>query len=104
MGVLLKIMLPLSDIGAIAHLIAGTFWLFVLPGWCIMLPWQKEFELLERAVIGILAAAGLFTIASYYAGLIGIHIRIHTVLFPLLTIALSGAIALWRGKQTKKPA
>jgi hypothetical protein len=94
MGVLLKIMLPLSDIGAIAHLIAGTFWLFVLPGWCIMLPWQKEFELLERAVIGILAAAGLFTI----------HIRIHTVLFPLLTIALSGAIALWRGKQTKKPA
>lgn len=97
-GVLLKILLPLSSLAEISRLIAGVFWLFVLPGYCIMLPWQKELVLMERAVIGMLAAAGLLAIASYYLGMAGVHIRSHTVLLPALVIAASGALCAWRAR------
>jgi uncharacterized membrane protein len=104
LGALIKILLPLSSINAVARLTLGIFWLFALPGWCITLPWRNEFELKERLVVGILAAGGLFAITSYYLGLLGIHVRTHALLLPAVTIALSCAIYFWSsGKAPKKP-
>jgi uncharacterized membrane protein len=103
LGILIKILLPLSSIGAVARLTFGIFWLFALPGYFIMLPWRNELELKERAIVGILAAGGLFAITSYYLGLLGIHVRSHALLLPAVTIALSCAIYFWRaGKAPKK--
>ncbi|MEM2916065.1 MAG: hypothetical protein QXT19_01785 [Candidatus Woesearchaeota archaeon] len=91
-GIILKILFPLSGIAEIARLIGGVFWLFVLPGWCIMLPWRNEIELKERIVVGMLAAAGLFAMASYYFGILGVHIRIHTFLFPIIVPVVSAIL------------
>jgi hypothetical protein len=89
LGIILKILFPLSSITEIAKLIGGALWLFALPGYCIMLPWRSEIELKERIVVGMLAAAGLFAVASYYFGIIGLHIRYHTILFPIIVVLVS---------------
>lgn len=89
LGIILKILFPLSSITEVAKLVAGVVWLFMIPGYCIMLPWRKEIELKERVVVGMLAAAGLFAIASYYFGIIGLHIKYHTILFPIIVVLVS---------------
>ncbi len=91
-GIMLKILFPLSGIAEIAKLIGGVFWLFTIPGWLLMIPWRNEIELKERIVVGMLAAAGLFAIASYYFGIAGLHVRYHTLLFPILVIVISAII------------
>lgn len=93
-AIMLKVLFSLAPVGVIAKLVGGVLWLFVLPGYCIMLPWQKELELKERVVVGMLAAAGLFAILSYYLGLAGLHISMHTWLFPPIVV-LATAVLLW---------
>jgi len=102
LGIILKILFPLSSITEIAKLVGSVLWLFALPGYCIMLPWRKEIELKERIVVGMLAAAGLFAIASYYLGIIGLHIKYHTILFPIIIVLAS--IILINSKKFMKHA
>ena len=93
-AVVLKVLFSLASFMTIAKLVGGVLWLFVLPGYCITLPWQKELELKERVVVGMLAAAGLFAIMSYYLGLAGPHISMHTWLFPPIVVAVA-VVLLW---------
>jgi len=67
---------------ATARLVLSLFWLFVLPGYFIMLYWSNELDLKERFVIGIIFAAAVMGISSYYIGLAGINIKWHTFLLP----------------------
>lgn len=101
-GILLKALFPLTGIMTIAKLLGGMLWLFVLPGYCIMLPWRHQFELKERVIVGMLAAGGLLAVASYYAGILGLHVRSHSWLFPLVIII--AGIALAHSKRFMKPA
>lgn len=88
-GIIIKILFPLSGITEVAKLVAGVLWLFSLPGYCIMLPWRNEIELKERIIVGMLAAAGLFAVSSYYFGILGLHIKYHTILFPIIVVLAS---------------
>jgi len=72
--------------------VLSLFWLFVLPGYAIMLYWKEKLGFLERFVIGSILAAGLIGILSYYLGLIGLNIKYHTIIVPLIFI-LAGIIA-----------
>lgn len=92
-AILLNVLFPDSGIVTIAKLLGGIVWLFVLPGYFIMLPWRETIELKERIVVGMLAAAGLEAVASYYAGIAGLHIRSHSWLFPALIIAIGIVLA-----------
>lgn len=68
--------------------VLSLFWLFVLPGYFVMLYWKEKLNFLERFVIGIALAAGIIGIFSYYLGLIGLNIRYHVALLPLAIILL----------------
>ncbi len=92
-AILLNALFPDSGIATIAKLLGGIIWLFVLPGYFIMLPLRETLELKERIVVGMLAVAGLEAIASYYAGIAGLHIRSHSWLFPALIIIAGIALA-----------
>lgn len=75
----------------ILKIVLSLFWLFALPGYFIMIYWHDRLEFMERFAIGIFLAAGIIGISSYYLGLIGLNIKHHTVLLPLLLI-LTGMI------------
>lgn len=68
--------------------VISLFWLFVLPGYVIMLYWKEQLEFFERFIIGVALSAAIIGIFSYYLGLIGLNIKYHTILLPLAMIIL----------------
>ena len=72
--------------------VLSLFWLFVLPGYFIMFYWREKLEFVERIVIGIAVAAGIIGIFSYYAGVIGLNIKYHIFLLPLVIILVGSLI------------
>ena len=77
--------------------VLSLFWIFVLPGYFIMLYWEKNLDFTERFVVGIVLAAAITGVFSYYLGLLGLNIRYHVIVLPLILI-LSGAIINLRRK------
>lgn len=68
--------------------IFSFFWLFVLPGYFVMLYWKGRLEFLERFVIGVALSAAIIGVFSYYLGLIGLNIKYHTIALPLFLILI----------------
>jgi len=66
--------------------VLSLFWLFSLPGYFIMLYWNKNLDFTERFVIGIVLSAAIIGIFSYYFGLMGLNIKYHAILLPLILI------------------
>ena len=75
--------------------VLSLFWIFVLPGYFLMLYWHEKLGFLERILIGIALAAAVTGIFSYYIGLMGLHIKYHTIVLPLIIIIV-GLIATLR--------
>lgn len=75
-----------ESFAVILRMVSSLFWIFVLPGYFMMLYWRGSLELIERLVIGIVIAAALAGILSYYLGLIGLNIRYHAALLPPIFI------------------
>ena len=71
--------------------VLSLFWLFVLPGYFIMLYWKEKLGFTERFVIGIALSAAIIGIFSYYLGLIGLNIKYHAIVLPLVLI-LAGIV------------
>lgn len=76
--------------------VLSLFWLFVLPGYFIMLYWNEKLEFAERFIIGIALSAAIIGIFSYYIGLVGLNIKYHAVVLPLVLLSISIAINLKR--------
>lgn len=86
---------------AVLRAVAAVFWLLVLPGFFIMLYWHDELKLFERLIIGIAAGTSIIGLASYYFGLMGLHIKYHTILLPSAMIAIGIIMALNKKKRTE---
>ncbi|MBI2101441.1 hypothetical protein HYT53_02420 [Candidatus Woesearchaeota archaeon] len=68
--------------------VIAIFWMFALPGYFLMLYWHEKLEFLERLIAGIALSAAVIGISSYYAGLIGLNIKYHTIILPAVLIVL----------------
>ena len=68
--------------------VLSLFWVFVLPGYFLMLYWKEKLPFTERFVIGIALSAAIVGISSYYLGIIGLNIKYHTILLPLTIIII----------------
>ena len=84
-----------EDIFVLFRNVLSLFWLFALPGYFIMLYWEKELGFTERFVIGIAIYTAIIGIFSYYLGLIGLNIKYHAIILPLILI-LIGVIINFR--------
>ncbi len=80
-----KIIFFKEDFFVLLKIILSLFWLFVIPGYFLMLYW-KNLDFTERLVVGIALSAAIIGITSYYLGLIGLHIKFHAILLPLIMI------------------
>ena len=84
----------------------SIFWLWILPGYAIMLYWQN-LSFLERAVAGTAVGMAVSGIGGYYLGLIGLNLKFHAALLPILIIGITLAF-LWKQpaseSEEKEPA
>lgn len=85
-----KILFMPENFFVVLRTVFAIFWLFVLPGYFVMLYWKEELKFFERLIIGIAMGTAVIGLTSYYIGLLGLHIRYHTVVLPigLILIAL----------------
>ncbi len=74
--------------------VLSLFWLFVLPGYFILLYWKEKLGFVERFIVGIMVSAAIIGITSYYIGLIGLNIKYHIILLPLILIIIGIAAAI----------
>lgn len=92
--VVLKIAYYKEGFFEIIKIAAALFWLFVLPGYGLLLYWKDKLGFLERIAIGTVVAMAISGIAGYYLGLIGLKLQNQTALLPALLIAASLALYL----------
>jgi len=67
----------------VLRIVAAMFFLFVLPGWCVLYIWREKIGFLERAVAGAILFAGITAILAYFSGFIGIHVKYAVWIVPL---------------------
>ncbi|MEK6967026.1 MAG: hypothetical protein AABX51_00160 [Nanoarchaeota archaeon] len=71
----------------VGRLVLSLFFLFVIPGWCVLYLWREKIGFFERAVSGTLLFAGIFVLSAYYSGFVGIHIKYSTWIIPFIGYA-----------------
>jgi len=86
--IIFKIAFFKEDVVVLFRNVLSLFWLFALPGYFIMLYWEKELGFTERFVIGIAISAAIIGIFSYYLGLIGLNIKYHHILLPTVLVII----------------
>jgi uncharacterized membrane protein len=99
LAVALKLAFYRQDITATTRAAFALWWMFTLPGYALLYYWREKLELAERIVLGTAAAAAVTAIASYYLGLLGLHVKYHAIVLPVAMIAV-GIAANYRRKLT----
>jgi hypothetical protein len=79
----------------------ALFWLFVLPGFSVLLYWKEHLSFLQRLIISIPLSAALIGIASYYLALVGFNVNYHAYILPPVMIA-AGVVCYYRGLSANK--
>ena len=80
------------------RIVISLFWMFILPGYALMFYWKNKLGFTERFIMGIALSTAIIGILSYYLGLIGINIKYHTIILPLIIILAGLFISLRKTK------
>jgi len=91
-AVIIKLVFYKQDIFTTTRTALSLFWMFALPGYALMYYWKERMDFGERIVIGTAAAAAVTAIASYYLGLVGLHVKYHGIILPLAMLAVAAII------------
>jgi len=93
--IIFKIVFFKENLMIILRFVLSFFWMFVLPGFTLMYLWHEKVGFLERFIISVPINAAVVSIISYYVSLMGLHVKYHSILLPLLIIIISGTV-VWR--------
>jgi len=86
--IIFKIAFFKENIVVLIRTVVSLFLLFALPGYFIMFYWKEKIDFLERFVVGISLSAAIIGIFSYYTGLLGLDIKYHMFLLPVVLILI----------------
>ncbi|MBL7147611.1 MAG: hypothetical protein ISS82_02190 [Nanoarchaeota archaeon] len=86
--ILFKIIFFKENLMVIFKTVISIFWLFIIPGYFILFYWDEKLGFTERLIIGIALSAAVIGILSYYLGIIGLNIKYHTIILPLILILI----------------
>jgi len=95
--IIFKILFYKESFLIILRTVFAFFWLFILPGFYLMYYWHEKLGFLERFIIGVTVSASVIGIFSYYFGLLGLNIKYHGILLPVLFLIIDFFI-VWRKK------
>lgn len=79
---------------SLARILFSFYWLFVIPGIFITYTFSTRMKFIERFFIGFGIGAAIIGLISYYAGLIGFHVKYHGFLLPLIVVGVAIIIIL----------
>lgn len=73
-----------------------AYYLFFLPGYCLLLHKRETVGFPVRLIIGGALGTALLLISSYYLGILGLHLRYHAYVLPPAFILLGLALYRYR--------
>lgn len=82
----------------------SLFWMLTLPGYALLCYWKEKLGFMERIVVGTAAGAAVTAIASYYLGLLGLHVKYHGIALPVAMLIAAAVIAKIESKSGKRLA
>ena len=88
-AVIIKIAFFREDIITTTRTALALFWMFALPGYALLYYWKDRLDFGERIVIGTATAAAIMAISSYYTGLLGLPVRLHGIVLPVVMLAVA---------------
>ena len=94
--VIIKIVFFKEEILVVLMVGLTILYLFIIPGYFIMLYWGDKFDFKERIIIGSCASVALLGLSCYFLGLLGINIFIWSKIYPLATILITSMIIFKR--------
>ena len=86
--IIFKIAFFKENMSVLLRNILSVFWLFVLPGYFMMIYWKEKLGFTERFIIGVAISAAIIGIFSYYLGLIGLNIKYYYILLPIALVII----------------
>lgn len=99
--VLMKIAFYNESLMSVIRVVLSFFFVFVIPGYSIMLYWIDKLGFAERIIFGTVMGIAVIGASSYYLGLIGWNVNSQHIALPLMFIALG--IALGWKRVNQKP-
>ena len=90
--IVFKIVFYKESFIVILRMVFSLFWLFALPGFALMYYWHDKLDFLERFLIGTALGLAIDGILSYHLGLLGLNIKYHGVLLPILLLIVAFVI------------
>ncbi len=93
MIVIMKIVFYRQDTVTTTRTALSLFWMLTLPGYALLYYWKEKLSFAERIVIGTAAGAAVTAIASYYLGLLGVHVKYHGTILPIAMLVAAAIIA-----------
>ncbi len=78
------------------HIILGFIWVFVLPGWSLLLLIKDKLQPVARFIISIPLSAIIIGTTSYYVALIGIDVHSHGFWMPIVAMIASAILLRWQ--------
>lgn len=98
----LQIVFYKESLGTIIKIALALYYLYIIPGFCVMLYWQHRLDFIERFIVGTMAGLGLIAILSYFTGMFGISIIYHNYIFPPIIIVVGLALYVMRDHKEEK--
>ena len=87
--VILKIVFINENLFTLLRFAASLFWLFVIPGFCIMLIWREKLDFIERLIMGTVLGLAVFGLVGYNLSAAGFGMNYQVFLLPVLIISAS---------------
>lgn len=95
--VIMKVVFYKQDIVTTTRTALSLFWMLTLPGYELLYCWKEKLGFMERIIVGTAAGAAVTAIASYYLGLLGLHVKYHGIVLPIAML-IAAAVAIKRKK------
>ncbi|MFH1052969.1 MAG: hypothetical protein V1740_00995 [Candidatus Woesearchaeota archaeon] len=84
--VLFKLVFFKESVLVILRTVVSLYWLFIIPGIAMMYYWHDKLKFFERMIVGTALNIGLFIIFSYNISIMGLHIKWHIWVWPVLVL------------------
>ena len=92
--IIFKILFFKEDFLVVAKVVLSLFFIFIMPGFYLMYYWYDKLDFTNRFIIGFSLSAVLIGSISYHLGILGLNIKYHTFVLPLILLILAVVIII----------
>ncbi|MBW2974426.1 hypothetical protein KY366_01795 [Candidatus Woesearchaeota archaeon] len=96
--VIFKFLFLKSSFILVFRTVFSIFWLYLIPGFCLMYYFVEKMDIVERMIIGTIFGFAVSSLFGYNLGLMGIKVGVQVLLIPVSALVVSAFIIYRKSK------